>query len=1374
MKKLVCAFSALGLALAAAAATKGSCEAAAAQLNVGRSATVKLVAEYNPDDKSYDSYSGVYYFATTLSRGGAYTLTSSGTNAGDVDVSGYPRATTEQEDDQEIYAPFASFSEDGEYGGVFVQYLQSDDWDAEDPASWKYFIELRGNVGDTVTVSLMSGIVEYATPGTADNPTKLTFSDKANSSTYSFVEGEYYFTASLKAGRLYRIRTTGGTAAAPVALEAGAEESDFNLIEDTVYSSDTNNTAFIVSPSENAVFSFVAHGDGATFGLVWQAIPKRTPAEHPSTLLEASNGFSASFVPGRMISSYDYADEIVDEHLCKISLAKGERWVFSTSGATAESSMVLYDSKGNTLATNQTLGNGSLDMLIGYEAKAAGFYYVGVYEPALGVDDSQPTGDEIVLVATKVERADGSPDEWDAADDYASGASPLSPMPAGSSVNPFSTSLSHGAHRLGRTDWADCFQIGARKGITYMLTTALDAGEETDLTLKAEVFTLSGSSERSVSVTGGIDVGAEDYLTFKATANATYYIRLTVSEGAGLEYPAYNVLAVAYTDDGADLGVLTVNTPGAPTATWSLGSESVKYPSGSSVLVSTNGTHTVKFSSVSGYKALVASTNVAVKAGTEPKVVEVKYVDTFDPKDDDAKGATSITVKNVDTAYARRTLWADDAEDNFAIAGADGYFYDFALRGVEGDDVVFSITNAELGVMVENAASVSQLTLPKTKAKYMLTVRNGGNASTYGGYALWGKFANVGAIKFASSKVSAKENAASVKLTVNRTAKDGYVRVKYGTVAGTAVPGKDYIAQNGVLEWASGDNKAKTVEIKLIPDLVPFYEGNKEFSVQLKAFEDDERASFEYPAAFPVGGDVCTVTLVETAKPSDTVESAYAKKAPKLATVKTETVPLESGTYYGVLEEDGSSLTNGLPKLASVTFTASTANPAALSAKVALAGKTYSFSAKGWDEGDDDGTVMKELFLVQKVNRLDEETGKSVSVVVTNTLVVTVASGATATEGDWLKAGAEAMLVMNVPDANNKGCQEEIVYRGPLYRNNAKIQDYLTAVTNFTGYYTVALAATGVSATEAPAGNGYLTLTVDNKGAVKVAGMLADGATKPSLSVAACALKADESSANGYSLHVPLYFAKSPLVFGGELRLYGSESGKVVVDSSVPLVWNNDNEKLTYYGEEGYRLLVDPVGGWYDTVVNLQAYYLTRAFEVGTADVSEFFAEALTANKATADYEYVSEAQPDGTEVSLAGDVFSTAKKSLVKSGKTYDLAASVNPCNVQVKLARATGIVSGSFSLWSKSADGASQKEITGLKHFGVLVMNREDAAPLDDAIVAAGFCTQAVKVTDVNPGTGKTSTRSWTASLPFNLVGVDQGEPDWWADDWGEQPLE
>ena len=121
--------------------------------------------------------------------------------------------------------------------------------------------------------------------------------------------------------------------------------------------------------------------------------------------------------------------------------------------------------------------------------------------------------------------------------------------------------------------------------------------------------------------------------------------------------------------------------------------------------------------------------------------------------------------------------------------------------------------------------------------------------------------------------------------------------------------------------------------------------------------------------------------------------------------------------------------------------------------------------------------------------------------------------------------------------------------------------------------------------------------------------------------------------------------------------------------------------------------------------------------------------------------------QPRGTEVDLTGDVFSVAKQALVKDGKLNNLAASVNPCNVQLKFARATGIVTGTFALWSETGDGSAQKQITGIKHNGVLLLSRDAASPLPDDVLTAGFFTQPVKL----PG------RTWTFSAPFNILGAE-----------------
>ena len=115
-----------------------------------------------------------------------------------------------------------------------------------------------------------------------------------------------------------------------------------------------------------------------------------------------------------------------------------------------------------------------------------------------------------------------------------------------------------------------------------------------------------------------------------------------------------------------------------------------------------------------------------------------------------------------------------------------------------------------------------------------------------------------------------KEDAGTATLTVSRTASDGRVRVKYATIAGTAQPGVDYVAQSGILEWTDGDKKDKTIVLKIIPDLIAKYEGgDKKFSVRLEPMAEDELEDDEYRAAFTVDKstkatlDTATVTLTD-------------------------------------------------------------------------------------------------------------------------------------------------------------------------------------------------------------------------------------------------------------------------------------------------------------------------------------------------------------------------------------------------------------------------------------------------------------------------------------------------------------------------------
>ena len=1373
MKRVISLLAVVAGMTWSAFAASGNCEGNAVSISFSASGgyrTVQLVPAYDPEDKTSDPNQGVYYFKATLKRSIAYSVWTTGIGTNDtVQVSIYPEEPPESSSKD---APSADFTEVDEPNNDQRYILYADDWyidpddpSASDPTSWTYLIEVTGDVGESVTVNFQQGVV--IPQGRPEAPLTISPSTTPARITRKLqLDDEYYLRARLVAGRLYWFGTSGGTPEnvlsvdiAKATADDDEDEDTFTLFVDPDYETDENNFGVYVLPSETAYYTILVSGgepkedeaaaaggeSGATFVLGTRQFAEQAIGAHASIPLDAANGFTAQGTAGAVVSASNFAagvyDEVIDTTLFSFAAMAGQRYLAETAEAATNLLLRVYDSRGNMLAENT--GDGvSFNARAGFTATTAGVYYIGVCQNLADFVNEVPANTSVRVSVAPVESVPGQPDAWDAADDEPAGATPLSPVTGTGADDPAALDpAGHGWHRLDRGDWCDVFQIAGRRGVTYALRASLADASAAHNSLRAEVFTLAGTLERSVETAGGLAPDAAWPLQFTATANAVYYVRVSVAEGAGLDYPAYKVHASAFAADGAALGSLTVNTHGTPAGFFTLDRETVKYAGGSTVAVS--GAPTVVFGAVAGFATPAAQT-VTVAAGPTPTVVDVYYSDTFDPKDDRAATATAWALKATETSFAR-TLWPTDPADNFSFAAVDGYFYDFDLRDVTGD-AVFAITNAQLGTIVKDVTHVEKLALPKTLAKYVLTVSHGTAAKAGGAYTLAGSFANVGALKLAKTVLNAKENAPSVALAVSRTAKAGRVRVKYATVAGTAKPGVDYVHQEGVLEWPDNDSKARTVTVRLIPDLVAVWEENKTFTIAFEPLPEEALSAGEYRASFVGGADACTVTLTEVSRAGTTVESTYAAKAPKGATVATENVPLETGTFTGLLTAEEGMLTNGLPALASVTLTASTATPAALSAKVLLAGKTYTFAGRGWDAADASGCA-KTFELVQKVN----------NVAYTNRLSVSVAAGRTTDPDAWLGAGGTMALEMNVPDANGKGVQQQVCYAGVLRRQNAKIQDYLNVVTNFTGYYTVSLKPQGVTAADGvPAGSGYLTLTVDNKGTVKVAGLLADGVTKPSLSVPAAALVPSAASANGYVLEVPVFFAKAPTLFGGVLSLTAQEKAKlpsgkpwqVVVDAASPLVWNNDNPAATYAGTAGFGLALAPCGGWYDTVFNLQTYYKSASLEVDTVGLAAFPREPLMAG-----YDYATAVEPDGTTVSLAGDALATEKKVIAKNGTVIDLAGSVNICNVQTRFTRATGLYTGSCSLWSANAAGAL-KEVTGLKHFGVVVLAKDDLAPLPVSTVGAGFLTQAVKVPTLNPVTGRTTQRAWTFSAPFNLV--------------------
>ena len=539
-----------------------------------------------------------------------------------------------------------------------------------------------------------------------------------------------------------------------------------------------------------------------------------------------------------------------------------------------------------------------------------------------------------------------------------------------------------------------------------------------------------------------------------------------------------------------------------------------------------------------------------------------------------------------------------------------------------------------------------------------------------------------------------------------------------------------------ILADIESHEREQTVRIVLLPNEQNVKDDKKglTFKVQLRPY-DGKLEPDEYKASFQ--NDEAVVTLSGHSKTATQKAikqaSAGAKSEDKVPTT------VYTGTFTGLLQAQEGQLANGLPELASVTFTASEktskgVTTATLSAKVIVAGKTYTFKPdskdKAWDVNPvNDGRKVKTFHLVTKVNKVSY----------TNDLTVAV-NGLGDTAGKWRDAWGDVTLTLNVPDAKGKTVQPDIHYSGKIYRNNAKNQQYLDAVYPYAGYYTAALVSSNPIG-EVPGGNGYLTLTIDAKGKVKVGGLLADG-TKISVSSVVFI------DAAGFG--VPVFLAKSPYCFGGIVRLGVREDGVPVIDTTASsLIWNNDNAAVTPSGEAGWSCDLVPAGGFYNTVMNVQGYYLTDAFSVKT--------EAVPG--------YISEVQPDGTVVEVYNDTLAVDKRVLVKdSDKLNDWENCTNPNNVQIKLARATGIITGSFALWTESVSSkgkVTQKE-TKFSHYGVAILDRDAASvsALPENVFSAGYFLQALK-------DGK---RKYNVSRPFNIIRTEtypeRGSADWYTD--------
>lgn len=452
-----------------------------------------------------------------------------------------------------------------------------------------------------------------------------------------------------------------------------------------------------------------------------------------------------------------------------------------------------------------------------------------------------------------------------------------------------------------------------------------------------------------------------------------------------------------------------------------------------------------------------------------------------------------------------------------------------------------------------------------------------------------------------------------------------------------------------------------------------------------------------------------------------------------------------AGNFTGVLMEDGEQLTNGLRRVGRIIMSCSTKGVVAASVK--LGGSNYSFSANNLSDVlaklEDQPQTMRVGTTLTTSETID-------GIDCLHTLEIDLASGSkTNLLVHGCSAGKVRLTIAN-PDGG------ETVYVSELVRQSTDNAEYLAALSAFSGYYTMSLVP-GELHMGWPTGNGYLTFTVNPDATVTGAGMLADG-NAVSLSTTAQIL-GNLANPESCRLRIPVWAINSkavaPYSFGGVVEIKAAT--KVVdgiaynaaeVNSLKELCWSKDSKYATY-DQTGFTLPIRPTGGWYNTIFNLQRYYLDRDFTIEAESLEGLPEDMLPAGS------YVVDSTPNGVVMTLEGDdlAIRTENRERDKTDASrYDFGASVNPWKTKVSFARETGVLSGTFQLWTD--DGKNQASLGLFNHYGVLLMNRDAVTPLDEDVWTAGFYLVPIN-----------SKRVY--SFPFNIksVVVDR--------DWNEAPV-
>ena len=811
-----------------------------------------------------------------------------------------------------------TYDEGGRVTG-FYALLTDDDWRnvPEDKTTLTFTITVRGTPGAEFSLGRELGRERYPekiTPGSSEDvPYCVTPGSAARfescDSSGKYFNGAYYLCASLKAGRRYMFGIA--DAGYPVTLRLRGTAGDLFAAAERYTDWKDCTDARVIEPAVSGTYIFTVQSGTGQFRFKHMAVPDRLPGKHDHGTLTIDA--PASFVPGYLNDPESgYYDEVVDQCLYVFSdCAAGGRYVFRTKGADTNLVMRLYDAKGGILAESRRAAADGFDVQIAWSAKKnAETVYVGVCQ-RLSKGET-PSAGEVTLSVGRIETVEP--------------VTLVQAVPDGVKRSPTACdrAVPTDERSLDAGEWRNVFVIAARAGLTYRVKAKLASGGASNgVAIAAAAYTLSGTKRKDlpaklVTDSSRIDPTAAGWWEITPDANAAVYLEVFVADGpwgsgAGLSYGPYALYATAACGEGdfgrlqADMGGADADSMGwklvsGPAVAGIAASKEPYYPAGSQVILPVGGPYAVAARSIGGFQKVNSKgydVNVYVRGGEVSSAKPFRYFDKADPLDDRpdkkakepttgrAYAPTKLSPSSGKALEVSRSLWSvyegesyRDTADWFTINAKEGAYYRLSLPWTADAGGAAEVRVYGPGDWTDECAynvytePTNSVRFAAEQGTYYVCVSNTRPASvTDCAYRLRTLMTTPGTIKFAKNAITVKDTSAYADITVNRTGKDGRIRVKYATESDTALPGRDFYPASGELVWENGDNKAKTVRVKLIPDIVTVPLGvTKRLTVRFwtRTWDDPEvNPEVEYIPLFDSKmGDEVTISIAETKKPS--------------------------------------------------------------------------------------------------------------------------------------------------------------------------------------------------------------------------------------------------------------------------------------------------------------------------------------------------------------------------------------------------------------------------------------------------------------------------------------------------------------------------